>query len=128
MFILRKNRSEKLRALVFDRLSESKIPISEIVTDDVYFTDKVTKLNSIYIYNRWGKYYIKILTYHKAETDVHCSVELDDTVYYLVCLQMWRKAIHECGNQYKNYYLELIKQIDEKFYCRAVNEWDRTHL
>lgn len=119
---------EKLKEAVYSMLSESKIPVEEIITSNVRFTNKITQFNSVYIYYSKRKYNLKIVTYRKAEEETHNFTELNDLVYHLASLQMRRKAVHECGNQYKNYYFDLLKQIDERFYSRAIEDWNRTHL
>lgn len=128
MFIHRNNdENERLKEQLAEKLSDDGIPVEEIITPDILFTDRLIEFNRVYIYVRKGKYYMKVVTFRKSEEELHEFTDIDELEYRLVELQMTRKAFREKGN-FKELYFCYMKQIGESYYERAADEWNRTHL
>ena len=114
--------NESIRAHIHDRLQLSKIPISEILTPNVFFTSKFCGYNSIYIYIYKKKYYLKIVTYRKDEEEIDVFENEEDLIFRLVKNRMWIKALRERSGNIKEATLNYIKDVDKDFYIRALKE------
>ena len=130
MFTLPKKTEDfsEIRVYICSHLSESRIPIDDIITPDVLFTDIFDRYNCIYIYRRKKKYYLKVVTNYRSEETTHKFIDLDELTYGLVSLQMMRKAYRENKLHHKEAYLEYMKEVDEAYYNRAAEKWERTHI
>jgi hypothetical protein len=117
-----------IRDFIINHLSESKIPIDEIITQNVLFSKKITEFNSIYIYSFRHKYYMKVVTFRKSEEETHEFTDMEELTYRLVELQMMRKAYRDNKLYHKEAFLQYMKEVDDSYYHRALNEWNKTHL
>lgn len=114
----------QLKEYIFERLKFSEIPIDEIITRDVFFSDAVY-MAGIFLYFRKKKYCIKYVTLYKSEEATYYFDSPDDLLYSFLKYKMSQKAIHETGGyKYKPYALELLKSVDSEYYNRALAEFN----
>ncbi len=130
MFLNRKETEDfnDIRDYIRDHLSESRISVDEIVTDEILFINKFNRYNCVYVYARKKKYYLKVVTNYRSEETTHEFTDLDELTYGLVSLQMMRKAYRENKLHHREAYLQYMKEVDEAYYRRAAEELERTHL
>ena len=117
-----------IRDYICYHLSESRISVDEIITPDVMFTNEFNRYNCIYIYSRNKRYCMKVVTNHRSEETIQEFTDLDELTYRLVSLQMMRKAYRDNKLYHKEAFLQYMKEVDDSYYHRALNEWNKTHL
>lgn len=114
----------QLQEFIWERLKLSKIPINEIITPNVFFTDKACTAG-IFLYFHKKKYCIKFITQYKSEEAVYYFDSPDDLLFSLLKYQISQKAIRETGGyQYKSLALEIFKSVDDEYYNRALIDFN----
>lgn len=111
----------KLKAFVYERLKNSKVPLDEIVASDVYFTGNIT-VSGTYLYARFVKFYLQCITPYRSEWEKLEFRGAEDLCFEFAKRQADRIAMSEVNGSFRERAGELLKEIDEGFYERVQNE------
>ena len=104
-----------LKHFVYERFKDSKIPLNEIITDEVHFTADVT-VPGIYLYARFKSFYLRSITLYRSEWETLKFSSAEDLCFEFAKRQATQKAMREINGNFSEYALSILKDIDENFY------------
>lgn len=114
----------RLKDFVYGRLGNGKIPVGEIIGDDVFFTGKITGCGT-YLYCFGKRFFMRNITQYKSECDKYVFSSAEDLAFEFAKQRADLIAMRETGGSFGEYSLEVLKKIDEEFYNRKIADSGR---